>query len=77
MMKKACNKCKRLNILKMNIILEGSGRINTKCQYCGSDIYFSGKNKINIKATSKEVVEKEVAEREAIMKEKFENEQKR
>ena len=57
MIKKSCNKCRRLNLLNFNINIEGSGKIKTQCKYCGHDIVFNGNNKMNIKVIEKEIKE--------------------
>lgn len=64
MFKKSCNKCKRLNIINMNITITGKGKTNTKCQFCVNKIVFEGKNKINIKVIEKEIIPKEEVKHE-------------
>lgn len=47
MIKTTCKKCKRLNLININVI--GSGKIQMPCKFCGNKMIFDGKNKLIIK----------------------------
>jgi RNase P subunit RPR2 len=52
MIKTICNKCKRLNLVKLNI--QGAGRIQMPCQYCNNKMTFDTKKTIPIKKEIKD-----------------------
>lgn len=47
MIKTVCRKCKRLNIVNLNIA--GAGKIQMPCKFCNTKMIFDCKNKINFK----------------------------
>lgn len=51
MIKSVCNKCKKLNILKLNI--QGKGKIQMPCEQCGHKMVFGCDNKIIFKQKEK------------------------
>lgn len=47
MIKTFCKKCKALNIVKLNI--QGAGKIQMPCKFCGHKMTFDSKKKIYFK----------------------------